>query len=854
MKIGGTSVSSKENWLKILKDAQTKINNQIKPVIVCSAASGVSNLLENSLKDFSKINENLKKIKSIYINLSEDLGVNLKIAEHELSALERYFKGIELTEEVGPRLYAKVMSKGELILTSLVYHFIKNQGHSVEFVDARSLLTSQNQNSLWDHYLDNKCDTTFSKETRNKLLGNQEIVLTQGFIAKDEKDHTVLLGRGGSDTSATIIASKIGASICEIWTDVPGMFTANPKIIPNSKLIKKLDYDEAEETASSGAKVLHPKCIGPLKGSEIPLIIRYTDKPEMEGTVISSKFKEYGGIVKSISIKENVFLISFDNSSMWGKSGFLADIFSVFKKNNLSIDLISTSQTNVTVSLDLPSFELKKEQLNNALEELKEFGKTQLIGPCSTIGIVGNQIRSILYKISSIFKSFEEKKIYLLGQSATDLNLSIVVPQNESRPILEEIHRSVFEQNLSSNIFGNSYKELFNPSFQKERTKWWFDRLEDLNKLDTTVPHYVYHLPTIQNRIEQLKGLKSISKIFYAVKANTHPQILELISKNDLGLECVSIEEMKFIEEKTQNSHILFTPNFCGKEEYEYAFNKNYYVNVDNWELLLKSPEVFQGKKIILRLDPGYGRGHHHYVQTGGKNSKFGIDTEKLNELAKICSRLDVSVIGLHAHMGSGIPNKSTWKELSLFLLSFLNKFPKVKIINLGGGLPIPYRPHEVEFDITELDNELLEIKNLYPDIDFWIEPGRFLVADSGVLLAEVTQIKNKGEVCYIGINSGMNHLIRPALYGSYHHIENISKLNEDKTISANIVGPICESSDILGHNRRFPKTEIRDKILIDTCGAYGIVMSSSYNLRQKPHETFIYKGASRLLFKKSHN
>ena len=163
--------------------------------------------------------------------------------------------------------------------------------------------------------------------------------------------------------------------------------------------------------------------------------------------------------------------------------------------------------------------------------------------------------------------------------------------------------------------------------------------------------------------------------------------------------------------------------------------------------------------------------------------------------------------------------------------------FPNAKVINLGGGLGLAEKPGQLPLDINVLNESLLAVKLRYPHLSFWLEPGRFFVAESGIILAKVTQCKEKGKVRFIGVETGMNSLIRPALYGSYHHIVNLSCLNHENTGFAHIVGPICESGDTLGYDRLLPTTQENDIILIANTGAYGHCMSSSYNMRPPAKE-----------------
>ncbi|HEY0232908.1 MAG TPA: bifunctional aspartate kinase/diaminopimelate decarboxylase, partial [Dokdonella sp.] len=194
-------------------------------------------------------------------------------------------------------------------------------------------------------------------------------------------------------------------------------------------------------------------------------------------------------------------------------------------------------------------------------------------------------------------------------------------------------------------------------------------------------------------------------------------------------------------------------------------------------------------------------------------------------------------IVGLHAHLGSGILDATHWRSVYAQLASLAEGFSRIESLDIGGGLGVPSRPDEVPLDLPALSAALTEVKSAYPQFQLWLEPGRFLVADAGVLLARVTQVKRKGNVHYVGIDAGMNSLIRPALYEAWHEIVNLSRLHEPADTMVQVVGPICESGDVLGTNRRLPACREGDVILIAQAGAYGAVMASRYNLREPAAE-----------------
>jgi diaminopimelate decarboxylase/aspartate kinase len=197
-------------------------------------------------------------------------------------------------------------------------------------------------------------------------------------------------------------------------------------------------------------------------------------------------------------------------------------------------------------------------------------------------------------------------------------------------------------------------------------------------------------------------------------------------------------------------------------------------------------------------------------------------------------------IVGLHAHTGSGNFGIDNWLEVARTLARVAERFPEVATFDLGGGLGVPEKASRAPLDLAALDAALLAFRAEHPRFQVWLEPGRFLVAEAGVLLARVTQLKGKGAVRYVGVATGMNSLIRPALYGAYHEIVNLTRLDEPASDTYEIVGPICETGDILGHDRSLPPTREGDVLLIATAGAYGRAMSSYYNLREPAGEVLL--------------
>jgi diaminopimelate decarboxylase/aspartate kinase len=354
---------------------------------------------------------------------------------------------------------------------------------------------------------------------------------------------------------------------------------------------------------------------------------------------------------------------------------------------------------------------------------------------------------------------------------------------------------------------------------------------------------YVYDPTVVRAAARALCGLGAVDHVLYAMKANPHPSILQLLAAEGLSFECVSrgeIEHLRAHVPGIAGERILFTPNFAPRDEYAWALAAGVRLTIDNVYILREWGESFRGRSVFLRVDPGIGRGHHHHVRTAGTQAKFGVPLDEIDTALALAHQHGVQITGLHAHSGSGIFDAANWSEVARVLLQLAQRLPQLRVIDVGGGLGVPEGHGQPGLDLQRLDTVLKAARQARPDVALWIEPGRYLVAAAGALIARVTQLKSKDEVRYVGIATGMNSLIRPALYGAWHEIVNLTRLEDPSTELAHVVGPICESADFLGHDRLLPPTREGDVLLIANAGAYGHSMSSHYNLRAPATEIML--------------
>jgi diaminopimelate decarboxylase/aspartate kinase len=850
LKFGGRSVSTAENWRIVAGLVRERLAEGVRPVVVHSALVGVSNALI-ALLDAAvtrgDTDAKLAKIRAQHDALANELGIGANLLDERFATLTQVVAGARLVGEVSPRVHARVLSTGELAATELGAAYLRKAGLDVAWLDIRDYLESATLRDQTERaqYLSARCDFAPDRALQQRFAAIQGVILSQGFIARNSQGETVLLGRGGSDTSGAYLAGKLEARRLEIWTDAPGFFSADPKAVPSARLIKSLHYREAQEIASAGGGILHPRSISPVRASGIPLYLKCTAHPEWEGSVISNAPGDDQPQLKAISHRSGITLVSMESLEMWHQVGFLADAFDVFREHGISVDLISTSESNVTVSIDTAQNVTTRDAIEALAADLRKLCKVTIIGDCAAVTLVGQRIRAILHELTPVLEVFQEQQVHLVTQAANDLNLTFVVNSEHAPRLVQHLH-GLLVGKFEGGVFGETWERLqsVSPPAKALPKPWWVKKKAQLLEIgaqrDAT---YVYDRETIEQAIASLKSLEAVDALFYAMKANSNREILKLVHDRGLNLECVSPGEVARVLEvlpQIDRRRILFTPNFAPRSEYEQALEQGVWVTLDNLFPLKQWGKSFKGREVFVRIDTGQGRGHHEHVRTAGVHSKFGIPLFEIDELVDAAKKAGVRVVGVHAHTGSGVLAPEAWRDTGKQLLELFEQLPDVRHVDVGGGLGVPERMGQAGLDMRALAAALAEIKRGCGDRSLWLEPGRFVVAQAGVLLARVTQTKGKGEVQYIGVGTGMNSLIRPALYGAYHDIVNLTRLGKPATELVTVVGPICETGDRLGSDRLMPPAKEGDVLLIANAGAYGYAMASRYNLREPAVEVLI--------------
>lgn len=382
--------------------------------------------------------------------------------------------------------------------------------------------------------------------------------------------------------------------------------------------------------------------------------------------------------------------------------------------------------------------------------------------------------------------------------------------------------------------------------------------LDYANKYGT--PLYVYDGNQILNRYKELYEFIDYPKlkILYAMKANYNVGILKLLKKNNAYLDTVSPGEvMLALKLGFTKDEILFTSNNITDSEMNEVQETGVLFNIGAISSLEKYGKSFPGNNVCVRFNPDVYAGENKYVQTAGAITKFGILMSDLDKVLEIAAKYKLKIVGIHEHTGSGIGQTEKVFESMNNLLSIATKenFPDLEFIDFGGGLKVNYTPTAQHIDWKKFGEKVSEVftkfcKNYGKELYMYFEPGKFVVAESGYLIIEVNTLKNNRGRLIAGTNSGFNHLIRPLLYGSYHHIENLTNPNGKKYLY-DVCGNICESGDCFAEQRELPEIREGDLLVIKTAGAYCYSMGSIYNLRSMPSELLVIDDQEYLITKK---
>lgn len=440
-KFGGTSVADHQAMLRC---AHIIKNDQSNRVVVVSASSGVTNyLVRLSQENISEIEQKqiVENIKSIQLNIlkhlndTDDLRRKIITLLDELSA---YAQAQSLNHST--RIADSILSFGEQMSSLIFAQVLQSIGVNGHTFDVRQIMKT---NNLYGQaVVDLSQLSKYTSQILQPRLQN-EVIVTQGFIGQNEDGYTTTLGRGGSDYSAALIAEALDANNLAIWTDVVGIFTTDPRITDQARAIKEISFGEAAEMATFGAKILHPATLIPAMRQNIPVFVGSSKEPEKGGTRIQKKV-ESKPTYRSISLRKEQTLVTVKSPAMLHASGFLAKVFAVLAKHELSVDLITTSEISVAMTFDNPTGSTQALLNSTVVEELEQLCEVSVENGLSLVAVVGNSIHKTNGVGTSIFDALSGINVRMICQGASEHNLCFLVNENQANETVEKLHNTLF--------------------------------------------------------------------------------------------------------------------------------------------------------------------------------------------------------------------------------------------------------------------------------------------------------------------------------------------------------------------------------------------------------------------------
>lgn len=447
MKFGGTSVGSPER----IQDALVIVTNTYQKdknvVVVLSAMAGITDLLieggqkavrrdlKGALQIAAAISDmHLQAVEALFVK-SEQSMILLRDLQTYLTELEILYKGISYLGELTLRSLDSVLALGELLSSKILAAYGESKGLPVKWLDARQFMVTDTTfgkaSPLWKEI------TNKGQKTLLPVLKENKVVITQGFIGATADGATTTLGRGGSDFTASIIGVAFSANEIQIWTDVDGMMTADPRVVKDAFVIPEVSFQEASELAYFGAKVLHPLTIAPAIEKNIPVRILNTFAPEKKGTIVKES-TEQTGLICAIASKKKIFAFFISTPRMLMAHGFLTKVFAVFDKHQTSIDLISTSEVSVSITTD------RGDTVEAIASDLAEYGDVKVISDVAIVTVVGRQFREKSGIAGQVFNVLREINILMISGGASDINLSFVVSGDQADAAVRQLHSAFF--------------------------------------------------------------------------------------------------------------------------------------------------------------------------------------------------------------------------------------------------------------------------------------------------------------------------------------------------------------------------------------------------------------------------
>jgi len=442
-KFGGTSVA---DFTAMSRSAAIVKQNPAARIVLISACSGVTNLLvelANGINDSARRQQLLTRLKEIHRNVISEL----KSPENVLTEVDSLLDSVSILAEQAATqpsipLTDQLVSHGELLSTHLFSQILNEMGVNTIRFDIRNIMRTDSQ--FGKAIPQPEMIRQLAAAELQPLLENQ-VVVSQGFIGSDSKGNTTTLGRGGSDYSAALVAEATDASTLEIWTDVPGMYSTDPRITSAAKPIKEISFSEASEMANFGAKILHPSTLVPAVRQQIPVFIGSSKAPEQGGTWIRESVSE-APLFRALALRCNQTMVTLTSLNMFHAYGFLAEVFRILAEHKVSVDLITTSEVSVSLTLDQTDTGGGAPTLpEKAVEELNRLCRVEVEQGLCLVALIGNQMSSTKGSAKQIFGTLEDYNLRMICYGASPHNLCFLVKEQDAKSVVKTLHKKILE-------------------------------------------------------------------------------------------------------------------------------------------------------------------------------------------------------------------------------------------------------------------------------------------------------------------------------------------------------------------------------------------------------------------------
>ncbi|MDE1237599.1 lysine-sensitive aspartokinase 3 [Vibrio aestuarianus] len=443
-KFGGTSVA---NFEAMSRCAAVIENNPNTKLVVSSACSGVTNLLvelASGVQDAEQRLAIIKQLADIHHAIIDQLAHPAQVEKEVHSILDMVASVAEAASfQSSKKLTDHLVACGELMSTFILTQLMRERGMEAVRFDIREILRTDDHYGRAEPQLEQIALLAQQKLTP---LCQQHVVVTQGFIGSDEQGNTTTLGRGGSDYSAALIAEAVQASGLEIWTDVPGIYTTDPRIAPNAAPIAEISFSEASEMANFGAKILHPSTLLPALRHDIPVFVGSSKEPEKGGTWIRKRV-ESSPLFRALTLRGNQTMVTLRSASMFHAYGFLSKVFEILAKHKISVDLITTSEISVSLTLDKTDTSGGSPELPQAVrQELEELCTVDVEHNLSLIALIGNNMSNTKGYAKQVFSTLEDFNMRMICYGASPHNLCFLLHESVSKAAIQKLHQELFEQ------------------------------------------------------------------------------------------------------------------------------------------------------------------------------------------------------------------------------------------------------------------------------------------------------------------------------------------------------------------------------------------------------------------------